>query len=76
MIVDDLGDTEIWDLDAIIMNEYVFRLYIPMDDIPVLKELEGYDYLSNETSNDLIRKPFLVLHHEVFQSSFVAVLNE
>jgi hypothetical protein len=66
VVINDFGNSKIRNLDAITMNEDVFRFYVSVYDVSILQELQGNYNLSYESADDLIGKAFLVLEDEVF----------
>lgn len=58
------------------MDEYVFRFDVAMDDVPILQELQRDYDLCDESTDDLVGKPVLVLKNEVLKCALVAVLYE
>lgn len=76
VVVDDFGHSEVRDLDAVLVYEYIFGLDVPMDDVPILQKLQCDYYLCDEPSNDFVGKAVLVFKDEVFQGALVAVFNE
>lgn len=76
MIIDDLGHPKIRYLDSILMDQYILRLNIPMDDISFLEKLQSYHHLCNESLYYLFRQLFLVVQDKVLEGPFIAVLDE
>ena len=76
MVVDNLGHSKIRYLDAILVNEDVLGLDVPVDDVLFLQKLESNHHLGDESLDHRLRQPLGVLEHEVFQGAFVAELDE
>ena len=49
MVVDDLSDSKIRYLDAVLVNEDVFGFDVPVDDVLLFQETKGYHHLGYES---------------------------
>lgn len=76
MIVDNLGYSEVRDLDAVLVDEDVLGLDVAVDDVAFLQKAQGNDHLSDETLYHFLAEPLGVFEQKVLEGALVAVLDE